>query len=590
MKNLALAIALLLSVCPAVAQTFVVRDVRLFDGDHVLEHMSVLVTNGRIASVAKHIELPGAATAVDGRGKTLLPGLIDSHTHAFGTALADAVRFGVTTELDMFTDERWAAERRREQQAGPVTDRADLFSAGTLATAPGGHGTEYGIKIPTLDSPADAEAFVKERLDEGADYIKIVVDDGALYGLSLPTLDRATVRALIQAAHRHGVQAVVHIATKKAAFEVISDGADSLMHIFADEPIDEALVEAAVRHRVFVVPTLSVIESIGGGSGGSIVSRDPQLAPFLSAEQRRTLAASFPPAYGRGTKLAIAEDAVRRLFRAGVPILAGTDAPNPGTAHGASLHRELELLVAAGLTPVDALRAATSRPADAFHLSDRGRIAVGLKADLVLVEGDPTTNITATRNIVAIWKDGVAVRREPPRTQSRSDEPAHLKPGVVSDFENGSLKTSTGVGWAPSTDSMMGGSSVVDLKIVNGERKTESRYLRVRGTIAAGATFPWAGAILFLGKQPMAPVDGSAVTRLTFSARGNGLLRVLVFAESLGWIPAEQRVQLDTRWTKFAIPFARFAGVDTSAIKAILFSGGPGLGEFEFDIDEVGFR
>jgi len=590
MKNLALAITVLLAAGPAAAHTFAVRDVRLFDGDRVREHMTVLVRNGRIASVAKQIELPGGATVVDGRGKTLLPGLIDSHAHAFGTALADAVRFGVTTELDMFTDERWAAERRREQRAGPVTDRADLFSAGALATAPGGHGTEYGIKIPTLDGPAGAEAFVTGRLDAGADYIKIVSDDGSSYGLSLPALDRATVRALIQAAHRHGVLAVVHIATRKAAFEAISDGADGLMHIFADEAIDEALVQAAVRRRVFVVPTLSVIESIGGGSGGSIVRGDPRLAPFLSAEQRQTLAASFPPSYRQRTKLSLAEDAVHQLFEAGVPILAGTDAPNPGTAHGASLHRELKLLVSAGLTPMDALRAATSRPADVFHLSGRGRVAVGLKADLVLVDGDPTTDITATRNIVAIWKDGARVRRERPRGKSRSGMPVRLEPGVVSDFENGSLKIPAGIGWAPSTDAMMGGSSVVHLEVANGGQKTGGRYLRVRGTLAAGAAFPWAGAILFPGRQPMAPVDGTAVSRLIFSARGHGVLRVLVFAKSLGWIPAEQRVQLNGRWQRFAIPFKKFAGVETNAIKAVLFSGGPNLGAFAFDIDEVGFR
>jgi imidazolonepropionase-like amidohydrolase len=103
---------------------------------------------------------------------------------------------------------------------------------------------------------------------------------------------------------------------------------------------------------------------------------------------------------------------VARLRQAQVPVLAGSDAPNPGTAHGISLHRELELLVRAGLSPLEALRAATSTPARAFHLSDRGRIAVGLRADLVLVDGDPTTDILATRAIRTVWKLGRAVDRE----------------------------------------------------------------------------------------------------------------------------------------------------------------------------------
>ncbi len=203
-------IGLLGAACTAPADTFAIRDVRLFDGDVVLERATVLVEKGRIAAVAEDLELPRGITVIDGCDKTLLPGLIDSHTHAFNNALEDALRFGVTTELDMFTDHRWAAERRREQEAGPVTNRADLFSSGTLVTAPGGHGTEYPIEVPTLDAPEHAADFVQARLDEGSDYIKIVYDDGASYGLSFPTLDRATLQAVIRAAHQEQALAVVH--------------------------------------------------------------------------------------------------------------------------------------------------------------------------------------------------------------------------------------------------------------------------------------------------------------------------------------------------------------------------------------------
>jgi imidazolonepropionase-like amidohydrolase len=106
-----------------------------------------------------------------------------------------------------------------------------------------------------------------------------------------------------------------------------------------------------------------------------------------------------------------ARAAVAALVAAGVPILAGTDAGNPGTAHGASLHRELELLVSAGMTPVQALRAATSVPARVFSLRDRGRIAPGFRADLVLVAGEPDRDILATRRIVGVWRNGAAVAR-----------------------------------------------------------------------------------------------------------------------------------------------------------------------------------
>jgi imidazolonepropionase-like amidohydrolase len=106
-----------------------------------------------------------------------------------------------------------------------------------------------------------------------------------------------------------------------------------------------------------------------------------------------------------------AEDNVRRLADAGITLLAGTDAPNPGTVFGASLHRELELLVRCGITPAQALTAATAEPARVFGLADRGRVAPGQRADLVLVSGDPMTDITATRAIERIWRGGIACDR-----------------------------------------------------------------------------------------------------------------------------------------------------------------------------------
>ena len=116
------------------------------------------------------------------------------------------------------------------------------------------------------------------------------------------------------------------------------------------------------------------------------------------------------------------------MKKAHVPILAGTDADNPTTSHGASIHRELELLVHSGLTPQEALAAATSVPASAFHLEDRGVIAPGKRADLLLVKGDPTRDIRATRDIVSVWKLGV----ENDRAAFRSSvEKAKTQPAVA---------------------------------------------------------------------------------------------------------------------------------------------------------------
>src|SRR6185436_16612321 len=147
----------------------------------------------------------------------------------------------------------------------------------------------------------------------------------------------------------------------------------------------------------------------GVSSGASLID-DPHLQPYLSPGVRKNLRGHF--------RLGVAVDfstvlaSVALFHAAGVPVLAGTDAPNTGSWHGVSLHRELELLVQAGLTPLEALRAATSAPADAFRLPDRGRITVGRRADLLLVDGDPTTDVRATRAIARVWKLGVPCDRE----------------------------------------------------------------------------------------------------------------------------------------------------------------------------------
>jgi imidazolonepropionase-like amidohydrolase len=159
------------------------------------------------------------------------------------------------------------------------------------------------------------------------------------------------------------------------------------------------------RHHAFVVTTLTAIQtSFGTASGASLVT-DKRLAEFLSADAQSHLKALMPFACSGKRENAFA--AVKQLHDAGVPVLAGTDAPAPGSWNGVSMHGELELLVGAGLSPSEVLAAATSVPAATFHLNDRGRIAQGLRADLLLVRGNPTQDITTTRDIVAVWKVGI---------------------------------------------------------------------------------------------------------------------------------------------------------------------------------------
>ena len=584
---------LLALASPLAAQTTLIRGAQVFDGKSMLGVRDVLVVNGRIADVSPKISAPQGATVVEAAGKTLLPGLIDSHTHVFGDALEQALVFGVTTELDMFTDVQLASQLRAEQKKGNVSGRADIFSAGTLVTAPKGHGTEYGMSIPTITTPDSAQAFVDARIAEGSDYIKIVYDDGKAYGTLIPTVSPATLRAVISAAHKRGKLAVVHVGQAAFAREALAAGADGLVHLFTDEEPPADFTSLAVSGKAFVIPTLTVLHSITGKPGSGDIVSDTGLMSHLAVSGRSTIRSAFPfPPGARPREVRFAQSAIRQLVAAGVPILAGTDAPNPGTAHGIGMHRELELLVQSGLTSTQALAAATSVPAKAFGLKDRGTIAKGMRADLLLVTGDPTTNIKATRAIDGVWKGGERVDRAAfAAAVAKAVADANKgRKGPVSNFDDGTTRAEFGTGWSVTTDKMAGGSSATEMKVVDGGANGTQKSLGVTGTIVGPLPYAWGGVMFMPGSQPMQAVNLSAAKTIEFWAKGDGkTYRLMLFSQSKGMTPLIKTFVAGSEWAKIELPFSDF-GVDGSDILGIGFTGGPAAGTFSMQIDEVVLR
>lgn len=398
------------------SETLHFSNVNVFTGTELLPSQSVLVSDGLIAAVGTGLSVPPDAVSLDGTGRTLLPGLIDSHTHILGPALTNALRFGVTTELDMANSLELLRPAFAAQD-DPDCPVADLRSAGAAATVPGGHGTSYLPDVPTITEPAEAPAFVAARRAEGSSYLKIHYEDGQitsrLAGHPVPVISLPTLTALAAAARAAGMLCLVHVGTQRAAGEAIQAGVNGLAHIFFDEEPDADFGRFAAEHGVFIVPTLTTIELTAGRSEIGGLADDPELAPYLPAadlsllqRHQRAQAPQLP------VNLDHARAAVRLAAGAGVPILAGTDAVL--ALHGSGMHRELELLVQSGLTPAQALTAATATPARIFGLTDRGRIEAGLRADLVLVRDDPTHDIRASRRIELILKRGRIMDRQAP--------------------------------------------------------------------------------------------------------------------------------------------------------------------------------
>ena len=387
-------------------QLFAIANVRVFDGEHARGNLCVVVDNGIIRAVDTTVEKWRNVPTVDGAGATLLPGLIDAHAHPRSVAaLRDALRFGVTTILDMGSD---GHEQVLRAAAASRVDVADLRSSSFLATVPGGHGTEFGHMVPTVSGAAAAEAFVEARKASGADYLKVVLN-GSRAAAGTPQLSEDTVKALVRAAHARKMLVVAHVESQSDVQTAMAAGVDILGHVWRDRG---AMPEVAQRIRaqgVFVAPTLSTPDSLVPGTLASVAA-DPKLAPFLSDSQRAQLArpALFPPLKNIDQRV----EATRSLVMARVQLLAGSDAGGAmPTVIGLSMHRELELLVKSGLTPTHALASATANVADAFRLSDRGRILPGQRADLLLVRGDPTIDITATRDVLRVWRSGVEFNR-----------------------------------------------------------------------------------------------------------------------------------------------------------------------------------
>jgi hypothetical protein len=283
-------------------------------------------------------------------------------------------------------------------------------------------------------------------------------------------------------------------------------------------------------------------------------------------------------------------------------MMAGTDAINPGTAHGASIHRELELLVAAGLSPTESLAAATSVPASIFRLSDRGRITPGLRADLVLVDSDPTSDIKATRKIVGVWKQGHAIDREAYREKVRKQreelakaktkpEPPGSAKGLVSDFEGDKPQSAFGSGWSVSTDSLVGGKSKAEFKLVSGGAEDSKGALRITGTIDDKPQPRWAGAFFSPGPEMMAPVNLSSKKAVSFWAKGDGKrYAIMIFSQAGGFSRSEKTFTADDRWEKHRFELKEFDGCDGSGLMGVFFGGGAEPGPFELLIDDVRFE
>ncbi|KAI1370818.1 hypothetical protein F4677DRAFT_341387 [Hypoxylon crocopeplum] len=404
-----------------------IKDVRIFDGETEIPRGSVLVEHGLIKQVSEgSLEESDASTIVLSKpGHTLIPGLIDGHIHARAdeqnSGLTQCLKFGVTTACDMHQEVENIGWLRAQASEDP--DSADFKTCSQSATVLGGWPSAIIMALdkskktrdviatwPNIRSKADVEAYIQDRVRDKVDYIKLMHEDGNGLAVKpvLPSLELQ--KAVVEASHQHGFLAVAHSLSLQGTIDILRTGVDGMTHTFCDKPPTREVIDAYLTNNAHCNPTLAAIGSLTteGQKEQEAYAHDPRVEKFLAADSKKSLCACMELGKDK-SKVEYAYQSVRELKAAGVDIILGSDSAGPalGTTYGLSAHHELAVLVSkCGFTPKEALRSGTSLVAKRLRFNDRGRIAEGLRADLVLVEGNPLEDIDNTLNLRGVWKKG----------------------------------------------------------------------------------------------------------------------------------------------------------------------------------------
>ncbi|HXO15615.1 MAG TPA: amidohydrolase family protein [Steroidobacteraceae bacterium] len=409
---------------------------------------TVIIAGNRIKAVgpAATTKVPRGARVIDGHGKWVIPGLIDSHVHFFQSGnlytRPDAADFGAWRP--------YASEVQRNQNRLPQTFRVWLASGVTSVADVGGPFWNFQVRdaarnsaaaprvavtgplismvedpkldlgdppIVRISSGKEARQLVARELERKPDYIKV-------WFIHRPEDDlaaqQAIVRASAEAAHAAGLRLAVHATELLVAKSALHAGADFLVHSVEDEPVDEEFLALAREHHILYCPTLFVrmgyFYALSGTWQATEAERrlaDPQVLAGLRLDEvpRDKLPERVAKLVSEHREVApptVAMQNLLKVWNAGITVVMGTDAGNIGTLHGPGVFREMELMQRAGLTPLQVLRSATVNGAATMALSDLGSVAPGKLADLAVLDADPLADVANLSHASLVFRDGHA--------------------------------------------------------------------------------------------------------------------------------------------------------------------------------------
>lgn len=372
----------------------------------------LLVSEGRILEVGTEatIDIPKGTQRVDMSGKYIMPGMINSHGHIGGTEglqggkysrenvlrdLALNARYGVTTVVSLGGDEQASIEIRNAQETSTL-NHSRLFVAGTIVTG---------------DSSEAVRLVVQENAQNKVDFIKIRVDDNL--GSSVK-MSPEIYSAVIDEAHKHAIPVASHLYYLEDAKGLLNTGTDYIAHSIRDKEVDKELIDLIKAKDVYYCPTLMREVSVFAyadtpdflGDQFLLNETDPEVIEALKAPERQKRIKDNPRTKVYEEALVMAMSNLKKLSDNGVKIVMGTDAGPPARFQGYFEHKELELMVTAGLSPMQTLVAATGNAAKHLKLKDIGTLEKGNWADFILLEKNPLEDISNTRSLLDVWIAG----------------------------------------------------------------------------------------------------------------------------------------------------------------------------------------
>lgn len=426
--------ALLACVVSLSAQVVVLNHATVIDGTGAApkEGVSIVMADGKIREMgpAADVQIPEGAQVVDVSGKYVIPGIINLHGHVgmtrglvqdlknytrenVDTNLKTYALYGVTTTTSMGTDADLILEVRDEQRRGKVNG-ARVFTALQGFTAMGGYPTKVpGVKGVAQEpaTAAQSRAWVDQLADKGVDIAKMWVDT---HHGEYPKITEEVRKAIIEQAHKRRLLAFAHLYELADAKSLLDAGLDMIAHSVRDKAVDKELIDKLKKRNVTYVPTLMREVSTYVYSESPVWLDDPfftkrvDAATIQAVKTKLKATQSNPKTIEEGKQdLKMALRNLKELAQSGVRIGFGTDTGPPGRFAGFFEHMEMELMVEAGLKPMDVIVAFSKTASETLRIqNDFGTLAKGKAADLIVLNKNPLENIRNSRSIEAVYLAG----------------------------------------------------------------------------------------------------------------------------------------------------------------------------------------